>query len=650
MFQTVKAKDFRFWLGLVMLVELCPHARATTTVLDDWRMGEGDSGAANGGYATNTFDSGVGNRTLANQPAVGVFPTYYPNYNNNVSGPAAFFVGSQLCEFYSTGQYAIGSVVPNLTTNFGIELWVYPAAGNGGSVIAYDGNTGGSGWGLYQAGTNCYVLFGGVGFSANSAPLATNIWTELALVCNVGVATLYTNGVAAFTMNSTPNSPAGSFLIGADNGGAETFSGGVDEVRVFTFAAGQFSPTNLLVNGPFIVTSTADSGMGSLRAAVAADNSSSTITFASALSGQTITLTNGGISLYHNVAIDASALAGGITINGNQNSQIFTINPNVVLKKLAIVNGREASGDGGGIYNSGYLSLSNCTLSGNSAYSGGGIYNSGSLTLNNCTLSGNSSHSGGGIYDNGGTSFLNNCTLSGNSSDTFEGYGGGIFNHNSGLLTLNNCTLSGNSAGYGGGIAIDSGHAVSILVNSIVAESSGFDIYASNGGVINLEGQNIVGFILATIAGPTPIIAGPQLAPLGNYGGPTPTMPPLPGSPAIDAADDSLASQFTADQRGYPRLAGLHVDIGAVEGVYNAAGAGVITGATRLGNGSFQFGFTNYEDMSFTAFAGTNLALPFNCWSNLGPVVETPAGSGQFQFTDPGATNWPQRFYRVSSP
>jgi hypothetical protein len=101
---------------------------------------------------------------------------------------------------------------------------------------------------------------------------------------------------------------------------------------------------------------------------------------------------------------------------------------------------------------------------------------------------------------------------------------------------------------------------------------------------------------------------------------------------------------------GYPRRAGLHVDIGAEVGVYNAAGAGVITGATRLGNGSFQFGFTNYEDMSFTVFAGTNLALPFNGWSNLGPVVETPAGSGQFQFTDPGATNWPQRFYRVSSP
>jgi hypothetical protein len=59
----------------------------------------------------------------------------------------------------------------------------------------------------------------------------------------------------------------------------------------------------------------------------------------------------------------------------------------------------------------------------------------------------------------------------------------------------------------------------------------------------------------------------PQLAPLGNYGGPTLTMPPLPGSPAIDAGDDSATNSFVTDQRGpgFPRFVGLHVDIGAFE-------------------------------------------------------------------------------------
>ncbi len=74
----------------------------------------------------------------------------------------------------------------------------------------------------------------------------------------------------------------------------------------------------------------------------------------------------------------------------------------------------------------------------------------------------------------------------------------------------------------------------------------------------------------------------------------------------------------------------------------------LLTGATRLGNGTFQFSFTNAPGVSFTLFATTNVALPFNSWSNLGPVVEGPAG--QYQFTDPTATNSPQRFYGVRSP
>jgi hypothetical protein len=55
----------------------------------------------------------------------------------------------------------------------------------------------------------------------------------------------------------------------------------------------------------------------------------------------------------------------------------------------------------------------------------------------------------------------------------------------------------------------------------------------------------------------------PDLAPLGNYGGPTPTMAILPGSPAVDAADPTA---FPAtDQRGRPRPFGPAPDIGAFE-------------------------------------------------------------------------------------
>ena len=70
----------------------------------------------------------------------------------------------------------------------------------------------------------------------------------------------------------------------------------------------------------------------------------------------------------------------------------------------------------------------------------------------------------------------------------------------------------------------------------------------------------------------------------------------------------------------------------------------------KLGDGSFQFGFVNGSGPSYGVLANTNLAPPMNAWSNLGPATEMPSGSGLFQFTDHQAPNYPQRFYRISSP
>jgi hypothetical protein len=76
----------------------------------------------------------------------------------------------------------------------------------------------------------------------------------------------------------------------------------------------------------------------------------------------------------------------------------------------------------------------------------------------------------------------------------------------------------------------------------------------------------------------------------------------------------------------------------------------VLTNLTRQGSGAIRFEFDYASGVSFTVLASTDVALPASTWSNLGAAVESPAGSGQFRFTDPQATNYPQRFYRVSSP
>jgi PKD repeat protein len=315
--------------------------------------------------------------------------------------------------------------------------------------------------------------------------------------------------------------------------------------------AGMAEPTfyldDIQLNSPFVVLNTNDSGAYSLRNVIAIAPSGSTITFDSGLSGQTILLAS-TLMLTNSLTIDASALPGGIQINGN--GQIFNVASNitVVLNSLTITNGNadSSSGTGGGIYNDGTLTVNQCTLSGNVGdSSGGGIYNDGTLTVNQCTLSGNSSIAdGGGIYNDVGRKLtVNQCTLSGNSSGDS---GGGIANY--GMLMITNSIVAGNTGGFFFGFPAED------------------DIYNNNSSTLIYGGANIVQFIYngGTTNGPAPITNAPLLAPLGNYGGPTQTMPPLPGSPAIGTGSVA-ANTFTTDQRGYPRTQNGLIDIGAVE-------------------------------------------------------------------------------------
>jgi hypothetical protein len=262
--------------------------------------------------------------------------------------------------------------------------------------------------------------------------------------------------------------------------------------------------------------------------------------------------------------------AGALTVSGNDATRVFQIDQGVTadISGLTIANGNSASSPyGGGIFNNrGTLTVTSCTFSGNSASSGfgGGIFNNrGTLTVTSSTFSGNStSRRGGGIYNNDGTLTVTNSTFSGNSASRG---GGGIFNNGS-TLTVTNSTFSGNSASFGGG-GITNNVGTLTLNNSIVANStSGGDVHTYSGtvsGSHNLIGDGSGG-LTGTITG------DPLLGPLADNGGPTQTMALLPGSPALDAGDSSLAvdaqgASLTADQRGAPRVSNGAVDIGAFE-------------------------------------------------------------------------------------
>src|SRR5262249_29262490 len=155
---------------------------------------------------------------------------------------------------------------------------------------------------------------------------------------------------------------------------------------------------------------------------------------------------------------------------------------------------------------------------------GGGLFNLGTTTLTDCTISGNTavrnhnSPDGGGLYNGPGHSLmLTNCTVSGNSAID----GGGLSNVD-GPATLINCTVSGNTAAFVSGMDSYTIHGgATTLINTIVA-----------GNTASLDTLELTG----SFSGTNNLIGGnPVLAPLGNYGGPTPTMALLPGSPAINA-------------------------------------------------------------------------------------------------------------------
>jgi len=88
------------------------------------------------------------------------------------------------------------------------------------------------------------------------------------------------------------------------------------------------------------------------------------------------------------------------------------------------------------------------------------------------------------------------------------------------------------------------------------------------------------------------------------------------------------------------------VDITATAELYDPrVGETALTGCSILTNGSFRLTFKSSAGASFDVLASTNLALPLTNWTVLSGVTEV--SPGQYQFTDPQATNYLQRYYRL---
>jgi CSLREA domain-containing protein len=247
------------------------------------------------------------------------------------------------------------------------------------------------------------------------------------------------------------------------------------------------------------------SGLCTLRAAIQEGN---------ALSGEdTITLPSGFYTLTIGGVNEDAAATGDLditdnliingageevtVIDGNALDRVLSVNnaSQVAISMVTIRNGNISDEYGGGIYNSGVLTLTNSAVSNNLASTsnrtvlGGGIFNSNILALINSRISDNTvslNHDGwgggGGVSTLGSALTLIDSAVISNTTTGLMSHGGGIYAE--GMLVITNTVVSGNSAEREGGGIVISG-AMANLTDSVVSNNNGG---TGGGGIYILEG------------------------------------------------------------------------------------------------------------------------------------------------------------------
>jgi predicted outer membrane repeat protein len=321
------------------------------------------------------------------------------------------------------------------------------------------------------------------------------------------------------------------------------------------------------------------------------------------------------LSIPFNLTLNGATAATTI-VDGTNTANVFTVGAGIslTLSNLTIKNGIGYSG-GGGVDNSGTLTVNKSDFYTNTALSGGAILNTGMAKISNTNFSGNSPYffghsascgaidnrsamtitastffnnyannnlTSGGAICNGGTLTITRSTFSSNSSQGNNGgYGGAIYNY-AGTLSVTNSTFSQNSATTSGGAIYSQGGTVQIsnstfgtnpenmggggalsnagssvlIQNSIVANSGNGGNCA---GTITTDGYNLSSDATCNFNNTGDLNnTDPKLGPLQNNGGPTQTEALLLGSPAIDAGNpsgctDGQGHLLKTDQRGAPR-------------------------------------------------------------------------------------------------
>lgn len=348
----------------------------------------------------------------------------------------------------------------------------------------------------------------------------------------------------------------------------------------------------------FTVTSSADSGAGSLRDAIAGANGNSEADLIQLRGDLTIVLQS-----QLEVTSDVTIIGNGwerSVLDGGGSTRVLMISSegSLVLDGVMVRNGAVSSSeDGGGIHAAGPVTVMNTRLEGNQAGYGGALYAGWGVPVHvlGSTIAQNQLagvNNGAGIYSRGplvvdrsevvenicdvytgcgivsdwgaGALVVSKSTIADNTGVgiwAHDGTTGGVV---SGPFVLSDSTVSGNSDGIqvhperevairnstivnnsGRGIIVSSGTRIEVA-NSILANNQNGNCWTALSSLgANIDSGTTCGFGVAL----DQVNTDPNIGPLADNGGPTRTHQLLAGSPAIDTGIQ-LAS---TDQRGAPR-------------------------------------------------------------------------------------------------
>nr|UXE45394.1 hypothetical protein Hi04_10k_c4773_00008 [uncultured bacterium] len=276
---------------------------------------------------------------------------------------------------------------------------------------------------------------------------------------------------------------------------------------------------------------------------------------------------NSGVLVLSDCAVSQNFASGSELVGGN-GAGVLNAGGQLTINRCTISNNSatfstqsssdQASCYGGGILNypDGIVTITESTISDNSCSfsdtfiatgsgGGGGILNEGSMTITNCTISGNSVTAdgdafvyGGGILNSGDLQIASSTIAYNSAANGSEGtFGGGIYS--SGSTTTQSSIIALNTSPTGPDVT-----------GQTELQSLGFNIVGDNAdSTISSQPTDQIGTPAAPI--------DPLLEPLADNGGPTLTHALQAGSPAIGRG---VPGFFPRDQRGYYRIT---PDVGA---------------------------------------------------------------------------------------